>query len=278
MPGIINSAMPSQNQKYGVLQTGAMGYDPEKRVVGVDETVAGQLDKLLAADSPVLQRARSSAAGVANSRGLLNSSMGVQAGEAAVIDAAVPIAGADAGVYNLAARENQAAGNTAFGFTADSSNRAALTNVGAANDLSSSLQKIQKQGEVETGLTAQRGQIETGLTAQKVQAEKDLAKQRGEIETGLQQLRGGQAKVLADIEANYKQLMQANSSAAAVFNEAMAQIATILRDPSTSAAQKSAATQGVTQLLQSNLAAAGAITNLDLLGLLDFSGGTPVLA
>lgn len=63
------------------------------------ETVAGQLRTLLAADSPILKQARDRSQIVAASRGLQNSTLAAQAGEEAVIGAAVPIAGADAQTY-----------------------------------------------------------------------------------------------------------------------------------------------------------------------------------
>ena len=57
-----------------------------------DASVASQLDKFLASDSPLLAAARTRAKQDANRRGLLNSSIAVQAGEAAALDVALPIA------------------------------------------------------------------------------------------------------------------------------------------------------------------------------------------
>ena len=57
-----------------------------------DASVATQLDKFLASDSPLLAAARTRAKQDANRRGLLNSSIAVQAGEAAALDVALPIA------------------------------------------------------------------------------------------------------------------------------------------------------------------------------------------
>ena len=228
MVGLISTAMNGTEEKDllepgKTLQANAVGVDPALRGVEANETVSGQLDKLMAADSPVLQRARAGAAGVANSRGLLNSSMGVQAGEAAVLDAALPIASADAGVQNLAARENQAATNTALQVGADSTNKASLVNADAASQYA------------------------------------------------LQGLRGEQATNLANIEANYKSLIQTNQSAAVAFDSATKAIAAIMADTYTSQAQKQAAVDTITQLLQSNLNVAGAIGNVDLVSLLDFT-------
>lgn len=64
--------------------------------------VSGRLNTLLQSDSPYLERARHRGRQVANRRGLLNSSMAAGASEAAAIDAALPIASADA---DISARE-----------------------------------------------------------------------------------------------------------------------------------------------------------------------------
>ena len=60
--------------------------------------VSGRLKGLLSEDSPYIDRARTSARQAANRRGLMNSSIAAGAGEAAAIDAALPIAQADAGI------------------------------------------------------------------------------------------------------------------------------------------------------------------------------------
>ncbi len=60
--------------------------------VPADSSVQTQLDRVLDTGGPLLTRARTRAAQTANRRGLLNSAMAVQAGEAAVLDVALPIA------------------------------------------------------------------------------------------------------------------------------------------------------------------------------------------
>jgi hypothetical protein len=82
-----------------------------RSIVSPDETVSGQMDKILASNSPLLQRAKTRAAQAANSRGLLNSSMGVQAGEEAVLTTAMPMAQQDAATYNKQGLTNQTAAN-----------------------------------------------------------------------------------------------------------------------------------------------------------------------
>lgn len=70
-------------------------------------TVQSQLQSMLASDSPYLTAARTRAMQQANSRGLINSSIAAGAGEFAAIDAAAPIAQADAQFANQSAMLNR---------------------------------------------------------------------------------------------------------------------------------------------------------------------------
>lgn len=80
--------------------------------VAPNQTVASQLETLLAKDSPLMQRARTRALQTANARGLANSSMAAEAGEAAAIDSMLPVAQADAGTFARAGEFNAGARNT----------------------------------------------------------------------------------------------------------------------------------------------------------------------
>ena len=80
--------------------------------VAPNQTVQSQLEQVIAADSPLMQQARTRALQQANQRGLLNSSMAATAGQSAVLDAATPIAQQDARTYSEAARFNSDASNT----------------------------------------------------------------------------------------------------------------------------------------------------------------------
>ena len=81
--------------------------DPLTSQVTSDQTVSGQLDSLLSQDSPLMQRAKYQGIATANSRGLLNSSLAAGAAQAAMIDAALPIAQQDAQTYYEQSRANQ---------------------------------------------------------------------------------------------------------------------------------------------------------------------------
>lgn len=77
-----------------------------------DALVSANLNKLISGDSDYMQLARTKAAQYANSRGLLNSSIGAGAGASAAIEAALPIAQGDANVNATAQSQNAQAQNT----------------------------------------------------------------------------------------------------------------------------------------------------------------------
>lgn len=76
------------------------------RNVTPNELVANQLQSLLGSNSPYVKNARLRGAEYANSRGNINSSIGAGASQRAAIEAAMPIAQADADVYREANRGN----------------------------------------------------------------------------------------------------------------------------------------------------------------------------
>lgn len=85
-------------------------FDPDQPIMAIEDTlhgynpadkmtVAGQMEGLLSENSDYLKRARNRAIQTANQRGLLNTTMAAQAGEAAAIDSALNIASQDAGLF-----------------------------------------------------------------------------------------------------------------------------------------------------------------------------------
>ena len=232
MAGLIDSNMGASTQKIpdlGTMQTaGVSNYDPEKRSIdAAKETVSGQLDSLLAKDSPLSQRAMAGATQQSNRRGLVNSSMAAQAGQAALIDAAMPIANADANVYGAASRDNQSASNTALQFNAGSKNQTSQFNAGQANsltgigvqgeqsrltqaaggDISSRLsaqQSTQAQQQAQQAADIQTGQLLPATTA----AQKDIATNAGQIASNLSAQQSTQAQTLATLQGNIQTALQ----------------------------------------------------------------------
>jgi len=100
------------------MATGQAAYDP-KNIIGslpqVDDSMANQVTKLASKDSELNRMAAVEGLKVANRRGLLNSSMGVEASQDAVLKNVIPIAGQDA---QTAANKNAAAKAFEYGMTA----------------------------------------------------------------------------------------------------------------------------------------------------------------
>ena len=120
--GIVNKAIDPTTAGSTVAQ-----YTPETRSVDAKtQPAAGQVESMLANDSPLLQRARTIAKQGMAQRGLVNSSMAQGAGAAAMIDRVTPLAQQDASTYNSVASENMAAKNNAGMFNAGEQNRFGL--------------------------------------------------------------------------------------------------------------------------------------------------------
>ena len=71
------------------------------------DTAQGQLNTLLDSNNPLMQRAYYQGVDYANGRGLLNSSVGAEVSQAAMMDAAIPIATSDAATYYDQGKTNQ---------------------------------------------------------------------------------------------------------------------------------------------------------------------------
>lgn len=119
-----------------------LGSLDRRNVDGASETVAGNMKSMLDEGSPYIQAARERAKGQANARGLLNSTMAASAGEAAAIDAAMPIAQADAGIYGKASDYNTALTNQARLQNVDTANKFTQQKIDADN------QKVMQQADI----------------------------------------------------------------------------------------------------------------------------------
>jgi hypothetical protein len=223
----------------GVAPAGTKEGHPEaaNRVVAPNETVQGQLKGLITENAPFIQQARTNTMGEYNRRGLLNSGQAVSAGEQAAYAAALPVAAADADKYSKAGDINVQNQNL-FGM--------AKFNEGAQSRLSTQ--------EYEQTKAADWSRIMTQLHA----------------DTQTQGIKGNQAAQIAQIEANYKTLMQASDSASKAFAQTSANIQAILSDANIPAANKQAHVDQQINLLRSALAVIGGISNLDLDALLTF--------
>lgn len=153
-------------------------------------TTSQQLEGILNKGGALMQQAATTGNQQANSRGLLNSSMGIQAAQSAVLGQAVPIASSDASAIN---QTNQ--------FNTQNQQRTNELNVGTQNDWS----KFNAQNQTAMNQWNAGQQNEATLKSLDINSREQLA----------------------NIEANYKQLMQVNSSAENMYNQVMKNISDI---------------------------------------------------
>lgn len=125
---------PGTTPATGIL--GTPGYTaaqlgtPEKWNVDKNQTVAGQIEGIIAADSPLQQLDVTRAKQQQNENGTLNSSMAIQAAQAARYNSALPIAQADAALQGRAAAYNADTANQFAGKNVDATNAALSTTAG----------------------------------------------------------------------------------------------------------------------------------------------------
>lgn len=256
-PGIINSATTVAVDAPGTPVTASSGVAPttfvapapaESQVITPpptpptppapaaltpDQTVQGRVKNIIDENSPLMQQAMARAAAKANDRGLLNSSLAVGAGQAAVLDAATPIATADAQSSTQLALGNQQAQTQRY--TAD---LAAKT-----------------QTDMQAVDNAFKTTFQTADTAAKLK---------------LQEAHDLVTKDIAQVEANYKTLMQSSASATEVYRTTMSNIANIFADTSISAGDKATVINGYLGWMKQSMNLIGSVNGVDLTGLTDF--------
>ena len=204
MPGVPSGKSPE-----------SVTYDPER--ISLDQntdTVEGRLNSIIDKNSALQQSAATRANEQMASRGLVNSSMAVGAGQKAVIDSALPIATSDAAAMQGVKSSNAQAANAA----------SALGATGAQQQ-----QAITRQGEVQAGLQESQGKIQASLQEGQGIIQSRLQQERGEIETALQTADAAskvdlQARA-AVIDKELQELKGAQESTLSAQNAAQAQAA-----------------------------------------------------
>jgi hypothetical protein len=214
------------------------------RTLDNNELMSTQVDKIIAADNPLMQQAATRAKQVANKSGLLNSSMAVQAGQAAVMDRAMPMAQYDAGAHTNVANTNTA-----------NQQQTGIFNAGQTQDIN----------KFNTTVDAQTSQFNAG------EANKTSIVNASEDNKILATMMDTQTRMqLADIEASYKVLMQSEASAMSVYQQSVKNISEILMNPDLTAAAKTAAVANQNTLLQTGMKIIGKMSGLNLDDLLTF--------
>lgn len=159
-----------------------------------EQTVQHQANQIIRADSPLMQQARGQAMQQMNERGLVNSSLAIQAGQDAVMGRALEIAKPDAETFGNAAQFNAGAENTASMFNAGQLNTTNLADKELA----------QKESQFSRTLTQQQDQFaqNAALDLRKLGIQVDLARMDDQTRRYLAELGASTAGVAAGISAS----------------------------------------------------------------------------
>jgi hypothetical protein len=174
--------------------------------VDANQLVETGVNRIIDADGPMMDRARAAGDAQSNARGLVNSSMGVQASQNAVYDHALAIATPDAMTYRTAAQSNALERNQAAFNNANAVNRAREFGAAAANsygiaELGASTQ-LQVAG---IGAAASRYGTDVGARTelQRAQIAADSAKYNTDVGSATSllqsQIAAGSSKTVAEI-------------------------------------------------------------------------------
>lgn len=147
------------------------------------------------------------------------------------------------------------------------------------------LDLIIQQGEISSQLQEELFKINEQLASGAVENEVELLQIKADLQTELQKLIGSQALerqglaaehslVLQRLEGDYQTLINTQRSAAVVFSEISSSISQILANPDIPSGAKQGLISYQLSLLQTSLAVMGSISDMDLVGLLDFGGGS----
>lgn len=243
LPTAVPATVPDAPVAEAATATAATA-NSAQRTLDPNELVSNQVNKIMSADSPLLQQAEGRAKVAANSRGLLNSSMAIQAGQGAVMDRAVPIAQADASAITRVADTNTANNQQTNIFNAGNQQQ---TNIQNANN--------QQQNNQFNAEKQNNNNIVNATEQNKILA---------------QFLDQGSKLRLADIEASYKTILQSEASAGSLYQQSIRNISDISQNPDLTPEAKTAAVANQNALLKTGLNIIGKIGGLNLEELLIF--------
>ncbi len=267
-------------------------------------TVAGQLNKITATSSPLIDQATTAGKQQSQARGLLNSTMGITAGLDAAYRTALPIAQQDANTFASAGQFNAGAANTTSQFNAGAANEVGMQREGFAQqerlqagdfaqqnktqaaDLASryNLAKMDVESRAalqaadaanQQKLQAANAALQTGLAASDAAVRQSMQVYDAAIKQAMQGLDNDNKLQLATmdadnrvklagIEAEYKNQLQASQSMAASYQSMVDGMSRIMISPDMDAAAKQKAIDNLTTLYRGALAMQSDITGLEL--------------
>lgn len=284
--GLIATAVPAAMGT--TANATAASYDPTKWNVNNDQTVQGQVKNIIDANSPLMQQADTRSKQQMNSRGLMNSSMAIGAGQAALYDAALPIAQADAQTNVQSANFNANAANRSSEFNSGNVQQTNLANTAATNRASEFNAGNIQQTNVSNANAANTAISDSNkIRAQAATLDADASNKMllvdldNKFKTAitnadaankfeLQTMADNTKKDLAAVEATFKQMISTNEQGGALYSKAMQNITDIVNNPDMVAADKTVAIENQKTMLKSGLTVLSEIAGIDLGALLVF--------
>ena len=273
-----------------------------------NSTVAGQVAKITAAGSPLIDQATTAAKQQTSARGLLNSSLGVTAGLDAAYRTALPIAQQDANTYGEAGKFNATTANSTSQFNVGQTNEAGMQQAGftqqtalqdkdfaqqnrtQAADLASrydlanmdvqsraalqaadaaNQQKLQQaNAALQTGLQASDNAVKQSMQAYDAALKQSMQGLDNASRLQLATLDADNRVVLANLEAKYKNELQANQSMAASYQSMVDSYTRVMMSPDLDADAKATVTGNITQLYENTLRMQADISGLQIGSLL----------
>ena len=227
---------------YTATEAKATGYTPTNWDIDTSETtkgqtMQGQLQGIIAANSPLMQMAETQAKQQMNQRGLLNTSMAIGAGQEAVIKQATPIAQQDATLFANQAKYNADIANRQAEFKAGAENQIAISNA-AAKDAAAQF-KAAAENTSSTNYSKDLNATVTQLLNQSY----EIGTKNADNATRLlvQQITSDASLRLGQVEAQYKNQMQSSASSIDLYKTVTTTIAGIMANPDLDPAAKQAA-------------------------------------
>lgn len=226
-------------------------FTPQSSTVNAaTETTAGQLDSILAKDSPLMQRARTIAAQNMNQRGLVNSSMAQGAGVAAMIDRATPIAQQDASIYSNRTLANTDAANQGGQFNVNQNNQLVGQKIGI--EATKEQQKAQQDFQAQQGLLDRAQQLEVARFQAGTQT--SLQGTQQQFQATQANLEREQQTALTELQNKLNNENVSKNFAANITASTLASINQIQADPNLTPEAKKAAVDNIIATANSTLA------------------------
>lgn len=264
--------------------------------------VEGRVNSITNKNSPLMQTAATRAAQASNARGLNSSSLGIQAGQQAVIETATPIANADANLYQQQSLTNQAAKNNAATANAGNAIGAGMQGMSLGENsrqftANNALQTRQLDAQIDQfaknlGLTTQELALKRdSLTASNQQELARLELQRNQLKQNADQFGKTQTQQMAlanldnstrlklgEMDAAWRKTASADQNLGNSWETMMQSIGNIQNNPNLDAAAKQTLIDNTMGAFKSYATFYSKTNNVDVSGLLKFGAAAPAPA